>query len=153
MANSKMLLKCCAALFFLGLSLSASAFFEAEDARLRKPLPGQSTAVIYLRVTNHFDDEAELLSAQLVPASASFDKSVRLPEPVIEVHEHRHVDGMMSMRRVSDLRIAAGRSLAFVPGGYHLMVFGLTSVTEPLQLLLRFSGGRQLQVPLRIESI
>jgi copper(I)-binding protein len=138
---------------FIGLSVSASAFFEAEDARLRKPLPGQSTAVIYLRVTNHFTSEAKLLSAQLVHTSVSADEGVSLPEPVIEVHEHRHVDGMMSMRRVSDLSIAAGRSVAFVPGGYHLMVFGLTSVAEPLQLLLRFSDGRQLQVPLRIESI
>gem|GEM_PF-3086555 len=153
MSRPVMFLKCTLTCFLLALSTSVIAFFEVEDARLRKPLPGQSTAVIYLRVTNHFDSEAQLLDAHLVAASAATDVQTSLAGPVVEVHEHRHIDGMMSMRRVSGLRIAAGGTLAFAPGGYHLMVFGFSSGLGPLQLALRFSDGRELQVPLQIVSL
>mgnify|MGYP000043441700 CR=1 FL=1 len=146
-------LKVLLTLYLFVLSLPAFASFEVEDARLRKPLPGQSTAVIYLQVTNRFERDAQLASAHLVPVSTDAGSRLAWSEPVVEVHEHRHIDGMMSMRRVSGLTIAAGDTLVFAPGGYHLMVFGLTSAVEALQLLLRFSDGRELQVPLRLESL
>ena len=42
-----------------------------------------------------------------------------------EIHEHSHKNGKMSMRRVSSLVVPAGGSVSLVPGGYHLMMFGL----------------------------
>lgn len=151
MAVSAQLFKVVLALCLLALSAPGLASFEVAGAHMRKPLPGQSTTVIYLQLTNRFDRDVQLASVHLVPTSA--DVESRIAGAVVEVHEHRHIDGMMSMRKVSGLTIAAGDSLAFQPGGYHLMVFGVTSVEEPLELLLRFSGDLELRVPLRVKSL
>jgi len=45
-----------------------------------------------------------------------------------ELHTHLHEDGIMRMRRVPDgIVIPAGETLAFEPGGLHVMLFGLAA--------------------------
>jgi len=120
---------------------AAWADLSVSDARLRAPLPGQSTAVAYLQLTNSGSDDVYLVSASMGGAKA------------VEVHEHSHEGGMMRMRKVERLPIMARQSVRFESGGYHLMVFGLEELSNPLVLILHFSDNRQLQVPLRRESI
>ncbi|WP_262692054.1 copper chaperone PCu(A)C [Kordiimonas aestuarii] len=46
------------------------------------------------------------------------------------IHQSREVDGIMRMDHMSELPIAPGESLAFEPGGYHIMLMGLNKPLE-----------------------
>ncbi len=49
----------------------------------------------------------------------------------VELHGHTMNDqGMMQMRAVGPQTLAAGETLVFMPGGLHLMVFGLEPVVD-----------------------
>jgi copper(I)-binding protein len=53
------------------------------------------------------------------------------------------------------LRIAPGASVAFAPGGYHLMLMGLTRAQAPggkVPLTLVFDGGRRIRIELAVVS-
>ena len=43
----------------------------------------------------------------------------------LEIHRHRHNNGMMSMQREEQLCIPAGERVDFAPGGIHLMLLNL----------------------------
>ena len=45
---------------------------------------------------------------------------------VAELHEVRNEGGVMAMRPISSMAIPAGGSLELKPGGYHVMLLGLT---------------------------
>ncbi len=60
--------------------------------------------------------------------SAAPDRLVSASSPVadkVEVHETVDTNGVMSMRPVPVLPLAAGQTVQFKPGGYHLMLIGL----------------------------
>ncbi|WP_417455965.1 copper chaperone PCu(A)C [Kordiimonas sp.] len=42
------------------------------------------------------------------------------------IHQSREVDGVMQMDHVDTLPIAPGETLEFAPGGYHVMLMGLS---------------------------
>lgn len=46
------------------------------------------------------------------------------------IHQSREVDGMMRMDHMEELPIAPGETLVFAPGGYHVMLMGLTKPLE-----------------------
>ncbi len=46
------------------------------------------------------------------------------------IHQSREVDGMMRMDHMEELPIAPGETLTFAPGGYHVMLMGLTKPLE-----------------------
>lgn len=71
----------------------------------------------------------------------------------IELHGHTmNEQGMMQMRPVGPQDIAPGDSLAFAPGGLHLMVFGLAPVAagDMVEGVLEFE--RAGDVPVRFEA-
>lgn len=110
-------------LVFLALALSLPALAEmtAEspvvvgDAYFRATPPGQSRTAGYFILHNRSRVDCDFMGADSPRASA------------LEIHEHRHSDGMMKMRRVDSLHLAAGATLRFKPGGYHLMAFGVSA--------------------------
>jgi len=87
------------------------AVLEVVNAQVREFLPGSTSTVGYLTLTNHGGTAATLTKATL-------DGLGR-----VEIHEHSHVDGMMKMQQVKSVEIKAHESVSFQPGGYHLMVF------------------------------
>lgn len=86
-----------------------------SDAHFRESIPGQSRAVGFLAVTNHGDRDCALVGA----SAPGIER--------LEIHEHRHDNGVMRMRRVRSLPLPAGDTLTLAPGGYHLMGFGLSA--------------------------
>ena len=59
----------------------------------------------------------------------------------IEVHEHRHEDGIMKMRKVDNLMIPSKKVCCDASGGYHLMIFGITedfAVDDVVDMNLKF---------------
>ncbi|GIX33940.1 MAG: hypothetical protein KatS3mg125_1896 [Lysobacterales bacterium] len=73
----------------------------------------------------------------------------------IEIHETYEQDGLMRMRRLSELPIPAGGAVALKPGGPHLMLF---RPSKPLPegaevpIRLRFSEGEEQVVVFTVRA-
>lgn len=93
------------------------AGISVSDARIRLPLPGQTTAVIYLTLNNRAADVLTLAAVEVQGSERA------------ELHQHVHEDGMMRMRKVNRIVVAAGKSLELAPGGYHIMAFEMVPPT------------------------
>jgi periplasmic copper chaperone A len=125
------------------LAMEAGAVDVAE-AWSRATPPGATTAVVYLVLRNPAAAERRLMRVA-TPAATS----VSLHESSIDAQ------GMSRMWPVASLRLAAGQTMTFSPGGRHFMLEGLKA---PLQagtrfaLELQFDGGEppvRLQVDVR----
>jgi copper(I)-binding protein len=75
----------------------------------------------------------------LVQNTGGADKVIAASSPVaehIEIHEHVERDGMMQMREVPFVPVPAHGEVAFQPGGYHLMMFGVHDLSKGQQVKL-----------------
>jgi copper(I)-binding protein len=86
---------------------------EVDMPYVRAPVPGHSMTAAFLTLNNASEKDCRLTAA-----SSSYAKKV-------EFHTHIHQDGMMKMRPVDTIDAIAGSSIAFKPGGLHLMLFGI----------------------------
>lgn len=86
---------------------------EVDMPYVRAPVPGHSMSAAFLTLNNASEQDCRLTAA-----SSAYAKK-------IEFHTHVHQDGMMKMRPVANVDVAAGSSVAFKPGGLHLMLFGI----------------------------
>jgi len=84
-----------------------------DMATIRAPIPGHSMTAAFLTINNAGKDSCKLTSA-----GSEFAEK-------IEFHTHQHVNGMMKMRPVESVEVAANSTLEFKPGGLHLMLFGV----------------------------
>lgn len=114
------------------LMLMASSVQALEISQLvvREPLPGKTMTAGFMALTN-----TTTADQQLVSASASWAER-------IELHTHVHDHGVMRMRAVEQVSIAAGKTVTFKPGGLHLMVFGVQApLQQELPITLCFASG------------
>jgi copper(I)-binding protein len=88
---------------------------------VRALLPGQEVTVAFLTIHNHGDSDCKLLSADSPIAQR------------IEFHTHLHKDGMIKMRSVEAVQLAAGSSVTFESGALHLMLFEVESSLNSLE--------------------
>ena len=75
-----------------------------------------------------------------------FSASSPLAETV-EIHTSREVDGLQRMERLDQVQVAPGQSVAFAPGGKHLMLLGLSRMPSPgeeVQLCLQLAKGDEV---------
>lgn len=88
-------------------------------------------------------------------AKESGDKLLSVKSPVAgvaELHTHSEVDGVMKMRRVDDIPVAAGKTVALKPGGLHVMLMELKQPlkegeTIDLTLVFEKAGEVAVKVP------
>lgn len=119
-----------------------------SDARIRLPLPGQSTAVVYMHVHNQTSQVLTIRGVEVEGAAAS------------ELHQHVHRDGMMRMRRLEQISVAAGQQLAFESGSYHIMAFRMETSTKPLasddrryRVTLTLDNGQQVSTEAKVVTL
>ena len=101
---------------------------------------GVGSSAAYVSV--HNGGAADRLIGASSPAAAS-----------VSVHDSQNSGGVMRMRPVGALRVAAGGRLAMKPGGMHVMVMGLKAPLRPgtrLPLTLRFERAGNVQVSLPV---
>lgn len=71
-----------------------------------------------------------------------------------ELHESMQGDhGMMQMAPLKDVAVPAGGTLAFAPGGRHVMLFSIGPAVKPGQkvpLSLSFASGKVLKLDARV---
>jgi copper(I)-binding protein len=129
----------------VALAALAAPAAHADDAIViadawARATPGKApTGAAYLTVTN---------------SGAAADRLVGASSPVAattELHEDKEENGIMKMRPVPVLPIAAGQSITLKPGGYHLMLTGLKAPLKqgesfPLTLTFEKAGAKEVQV-------
>jgi hypothetical protein len=132
-------------LAFFGLyCAAANAQIVVEKAFVREMPPGQAVTAAFMTLQNTGTEPARLLSV-------SSDSAER-----VEIHMHRHNNGMMRMEQVESITVPAGAVFTFEPGAYHLM---LVNITRPLvegdnvQLKLEFNHAEQVTVDLPVQNI
>lgn len=84
------------------------------------------------------------------------DRLISVSSPMtarIELHVHKHDDGVMRMMQVDSIPIPARSRTEVAPGGYHLMLFGLKkklNMGDELPLTLTFEHGRAISVTAKV---
>jgi len=91
---------------------TAYSDIRVENALLRPPAPGQTTASAYFDVIN--DGGANELLFVATPISSQ-----------VELHTHLHADGMMKMRMVNSVKILPKQTTQFKRMGLHVMIFNV----------------------------
>ena len=136
-----------AALTFFSVAVSGHDYQQGDlhiDHPWARPLPAVSrNGAAFFVLKNTGQSEDRLLSAQS-------DKAAR-----VEIHNHIHEDGLMKMRKVEDVVLAAGETVTFGPGGLHIMFMGLTSPLkegESFDLQLQFEKAGNVDVEVVIEQ-
>ena len=84
-----------------------------SGAYIRTMPPGQKVTAAFLTVSNVEEFDCQILSATSPLTNR------------IEFHQHQHVDGLMRMRQMQSVLIAAGETVVFKPGAFHIMFFNM----------------------------
>ena len=98
---------------------------------------GGGTAAVYVTLTNPSTREQSLVSASSDAAKT------------VELHQTTSEAGVMKMRPVTSIRIPPGGKVEMKPGGYHVMLIGLTHDLKPgdkVPVTLKFDQGPEVQV-------
>ena len=92
-------------------------------------------------------------------AGSSGDKLIGASSPAaarIEIHTHEMAGGVMKMRKVDAVGVAAGQSHKLQPGGDHLMLFDLKAPLKEgdiLPLTLKFENAGEVTVDAGVQSV
>ena len=119
------------------VSASADSNLVVAGAWIRQPPPGTDVASVYLSLENVGTKAVKLTGVECPLASMAM------------MHQTLESGGQSHMRALASVSLAPGASMAFSPGGKHIMLQGLAhplQVGERVPLVLRFSGGIKLQV-------
>lgn len=119
------------ALFASGPLLAAEV--KAENVWLRATAPGQTVAGVFMDLTA--DRPVSVLRCES-PASDH-----------VELHTMSMQDGMMVMRRVSEIKLPRKETVQLKPGGLHVMLIGIKGQLKegdqvPVTLHYRDAAGK-----------
>jgi copper(I)-binding protein len=120
----------------LAVAVLAAAVPFASLAQLKASEPWVRGTVAGQRATGAFMKLATADDVTLIAASSPVATSV-------EIHEMKMEGGTMKMRAIERLPVPKGRGVELSPGGYHLMLIGLT---KPL------GGSEQVPISLTFED-
>ena len=126
------------------LSQVAQAELVIDGAYVRATPPNAQNSAAFLQLSNHSTELATLVSV-----SSSRAKKV-------ELHNHLLLDGMMKMRQVESIEVAPMATVALQPGGYHIMLMGLTEplvVGQEVSFTLTLLSGEELTFVAPVKSI
>jgi copper(I)-binding protein len=108
-----------AALLLVACSEQTGPPIVVSDVHVLAPLPGSNAGVAYLTIANRGGSAVTIRDAR----SPQFER--------VEIHETTTEGGVSQMRRLDAVEIPAGGSLAFEPGGRHMMLIGMLPDTGP----------------------
>ena len=108
----------------------------------RATAAGQPTGGGFLKFSNAGPAD------KLLSVSADVSKSV-------ELHEMKMEGDVMKMRQVDGVELAAGKTVEFKPGGYHVMFVGLKAplkAGEKFPAKLKFEKAGEVEVTFNVEA-
>jgi periplasmic copper chaperone A len=139
LAASHVVLACTAAPAFAATSAPP---VQAKDAWIRW-LPASLPAGGYVILRNTGDKPVVLVGAK----SAAFGNII--------LHETRNKDAVSEMVNVDKVTIPAHGTIAFSPGGYHIMLMQVKKQVKPgdiVPITLQFEGGDELTVNFEVRN-
>lgn len=124
------------------MPLAAAAGVTATGAWVRGTVPAQQTTGAF--VTLQSSEEAKLVGVA-TPAAAS-----------AEIHASESHGGVMHMHAVDALPLPAGRRVELKPGGFHIMLVGLTRKLAagdevPLTFTIEERDGKRTHLQVRAQ--
>ena len=123
------------------LSACQPAETQVDGAWVRLPAVSGQPGAAYFTVRG--GNRADTLVAVSAPFALKAD-----------MHESMKGDhGMMSMAPVKDIPVAAGATLAFEPGGKHVMVYSVgpnVKAGDTVPLTLAFASGKKIEAPAKV---
>ena len=120
-----------------GCSDMTSSLVQVRNAWVREPPGGHPITGAYMEITNTSNAICEIIQV-------SSPKVGR-----VEIHQTKHDNGTMRMRKIDSLKLRPGEQIILQPGGLHLMLMDLADdlkAGDILMLLLHFSDGTKQQV-------
>ena len=120
-----------------GGAMGAMGKSPADKGSMSQMEGGGGTAAVYVTHTNPGAQEQSLVSASSDAAKT------------VELHETTSEAGVMKMRPVTSIRVPPGGKVEMKPGGYHVMLLGLTHDLKPgdkVQVTLKFDTGADVRV-------
>ena len=118
-------------------SVADEAAIRVADAWTRPVILENRPSAVYFTITNKAAEDDKLI------------KAVSLLAKRIEFHTHKHMGGVMKMVQVENIPVSANSTAKVEPGGYHLMVFGLSMkfvVGDEFPLVLTFEKAGRVTV-------
>jgi periplasmic copper chaperone A len=126
-----------------GPSPLASGAVTVADAWVRPAPTTAANTAGYVTITNGGSGDDALLSATSPDASD------------VEVHETSMDSGMAAMKPVDRVPVPAGGTVRLEPGGYHLMIMGLSRTLAPgdtIELHLTFEHAGTIMVKAEVRQ-
>lgn len=132
------------ALTFL-LSFSAQARdLQIEGAYIRAVPPTTPVTAAFMQIHNQGNQPLALVSASSSVAEA------------VELHTHTKVEGVMQMRQVEKIDLAAKSTTHLQPGGLHIMLIGLKKplkAGDQVLISLKLDDGSLLELDLPVSKV
>ena len=127
----------------MGLSLHVSAQTVVNDAWVRATVAGQPSTGAFMHITASSD-------SKLVEVQSPAAKTV-------QIHESKMENDVMSMQPVASVPLPAGKSVAIVPEGYHVMLIDLVGQIKvgdqvPLTLIVEDSKGVKESIEVKAQA-
>lgn len=109
-----------------------------------RPAAAGTNGAGFMTLTNHGKTADTLVSIETKAATQ------------VQMHQTSMANGIMSMKRLeTGLALAPGQTVSFAPGGYHLMLIGLTRASQAgdkLAATLVFASGVRLKTAFVVGS-
>jgi copper(I)-binding protein len=123
---------------FIFSAASYADNIQVQHPRITPTIEGIAVTAVYFDILNRGDNAIKLVNV-------TGEISER-----IEIHHHTMVNGLMKMQKVSEgIELPAQETVAFKPGGYHIMVMNLQKAInkgEFVDLILHFDNGSSLTI-------
>lgn len=130
--------------FILGAGAAAQAGeLHVDDPWARASLGQVPNSAAYMTLHNEGGEADRLLRAEAAVAAA------------VELHTHVMEGDVARMRRVDEIELPAGESVALAPGGLHVMLIGLEAPLQPgetFPLTLVFERAGVLEVTVEVRA-
>ena len=123
---------------------TAAGEIVVEGAWARTSPMETTMGAAYMKITSPIDDEL---------VSASVDPSVAMEAQIHETVENDA--GEMSMQEVESIPLVAGEAFELAPGGYHVMLMGLSAPLEvgsTLDIALTMKSGATVTVTAEVSE-
>ncbi len=130
------------------LLLTASLFasnIKVENAYARATPPNLPNSAAFMELKNETNQDIALTWAKSNVSA------------VAELHTHDMKDGVMMMYQVPKIDIKANSTTALQPGGFHVMLIGLTQKplkpNDEISLTLGFSNGEEQTITVPVKTV
>lgn len=137
-------LMACLSITSFNVFANDASVIDVDNAYIREVPPGAMATGSFLTLKNNSEQEV-----RLVGATSNVAKKVQL-------HTHINDNGVMKMRQIKYISVAAHQETKLQPGGLHIMFIGLQKELkegQTIPMTLKFQDGSQKSLTIPVKSV